>query len=131
MTSATRAGLREARVGDLLPDDALAPRSVRGVEATALVLPGSGNLDGYLAPLEQARDAFAAWDGRVLALEPDGAALHRVLVVDRYGQVYHALDAPEQGLPDAAELEEWFRFLTTACPECGVLDDPIGRGWVP
>jgi hypothetical protein len=30
-----------------------------------------------------------------------------------------------------ADLEEWFKFLATMCPECGVLDDPIGRGWTP
>ena len=53
-------------------------------------------------------------------------------MLDRYGQVYAIHDAATtEELPDADALEEWFRFLATACPECGVLDDPIGRGWVP
>ena len=26
------------------------------------------------------------------------------------------------------ELSEWFRFLATACPECGVIDDPLLSG---
>ena len=34
-------------------------------------------------------------------------------------------------LPDAAALEEWFRFLATACPECGVIDDPVWSGPTP
>ena len=28
-------------------------------------------------------------------------------------------------------LEEWFRFLATACPECGVIDDPVAFGPTP
>lgn len=131
MTTATRTGLRNVLVGDLLPADALARRSVRGIEATALVLPGPRDLHAYLRRLEAAQDAFAAWDGLVQAFEPDGASVHRVLVVDRYGQVYALFDGSERDLPNVADLEEWFRFLATACPECGVLDDPIGRGWVP
>jgi hypothetical protein len=67
----------------------------------------------------------------VVVLPSDGGEAHRVVVVDRYGQVYAVFDGDEEVLPDAAALEEWFRFLATACPECGVLDDPIGRGWTP
>jgi hypothetical protein len=123
--------LREARVGTLLPEDVLGTRPVRRLEATALVLPGAGGLDAYLAGLEAAATDFAAWDGRVAAPRPGEEPLHRVLIVDRYGQVYATFDGEADTLPDASALEEWFRFLATACPECGVLDDPIGRGWVP
>jgi hypothetical protein len=118
-------------VGDLLPDGAFGARPARRIDATAVVVPGTGGLDRYLARLEAGRDTFHAWDGKVLAQPPDGEPRHRVLVVDRYGQVYEAFDGAESDLPDAAALEEWFRFLATACPECGVIDDPIGRGWVP
>lgn len=123
--------LRAARVGDLLPPR-LIERRARRIDATAFVLPGSGPIDAYLHALEAAADDFAAWDGRILPLQADGASTHRALIADRYGQVYAAVDAQDaSALPDAAALEAWFTFLATACPECGVLDDPIGRDWVP
>ena len=34
-------------------------------------------------------------------------------------------------LPGVGELSEWFRFLATACPECGVIDDPLLSGPTP
>jgi hypothetical protein len=123
--------LREARVGTLLPDTVLGPRTVRRSEAIVVVVPGAGGLEAYLARLDAAAQDFAAWDGRVSTLPAGEEPTHRALVVDRYGQVYAVFDGPEDALPDRAALEEWFRFLATACPECGVLDDPIGRGWVP
>jgi hypothetical protein len=125
------ARLRAARIGDLLTDAELGGRTVRRQEATALVLPGRGGLEAYLAHLDEAARDLAAWDGRVVALPSDGDPTHRLLVVDRYGQVYAVFDGAKEALPDVPDLEEWFRFLATACPECGVLDDPIGRGWVP
>ncbi len=125
------ARLRQARVADLLPDGLIGARSVRRIDATAMVIPGAGGLDDYVATLRAAAGRFGEWDGRVVALPPDGGPQHRVLVVDRYGQVYAAFDGLESDLPDAGALEEWFRFLATACPECGVIDDPVGRGWVP
>jgi hypothetical protein len=123
--------LREARVGTLLPEAVLGKRAVRRIEATALVVPGAAGLEDYREALEAAAPDFGAWDGRVVVTSPGDGALHRVLVVDRYGQVYEVFEGEEATLPDAAALEEWYRFLATACPECGVLDDPIGRGWVP
>jgi hypothetical protein len=51
--------------------------------------------------------------------------MHRLLIVDRYGQVYSVSNADAAAdLPDADALTDWFRFLATACPECGVIDDP-------
>ena len=59
-------------------------------------------------------------------------ALGRLLVLDRYGQVYAVHDADDAvDLPDADALEEWFRFLATACPECGVIDEPPRYGPTP
>lgn len=124
--------IRRARIGDLLPPDLIDFGRARRHDATAFLVPGASPLDGYPARLESSRDDFAAWDGRVVVMPADGAAEHRVLIVDRYGQVYEAIDVRDaSSLPAAAALEEWFKFLATACPECGVLDDPIGRDWTP
>lgn len=123
---------RTARVGDLLPDALLAGRALRRVDATALLLSGQQDPAGYLADLEAASGEFAAWNGRVMALPPDGNRRHRLLMVDRYGQVYDVVDAADaSALPTATELAEWFKFLATACPECGVIDDPRPRAFVP
>lgn len=125
------AALRRAGVGDLLSDARLGSARTRELDATAVILPGTGGLNEYVAALRQREADFAAWDGRLAVLPDQPEAAHRVLVVDRYGQVYAAFDGEADALPDASALEEWFRFLATACPECGVLDDPIGRGWTP
>ena len=123
---------REARVGDRLPTSVLGPRATRRLDATALLIPGSGDLADYRAALESAREGLRAWDGVVVVAEPDGSPLHRLLIVDRYRQVYAVHEAPEpDGLPGAADVAEWFRFLATACPECGVLDDPVRAGPTP
>jgi hypothetical protein len=124
--------LRGAVMGEILPPNLLAPTTTRRIDALAVLIPGSEPVDGYLARLAAAETDFRAWDGRVLVLEADGEALHRLLIVDRYGQVYEATDtARAEDLPDVGALEEWFRFLATACPECGVLDDPVASGPVP
>ncbi len=121
---------RVARVGDLLPR--LSRRRVRRLEATAYLIPGSADVDPYIATLEARADDFAAWDGELIVAEPDGGRQHRLLIIDRYGQVYAVHDVAElNGLPDADALEEWFRFLSTACPECGVIDDPVLSGPTP
>jgi hypothetical protein len=104
----------------------------RRLDATALVVPGRADLAEYLAQLEAARPRFAEWDGRIQVAEPDGEATHRLLVVDRYRQVYAIHDeADASDLPGTHELSEWFRFLATACPECGVIDDPLLSGPTP
>ena len=120
---------RTVRVGDRLPSAVLGPRRARRLDATALLLPGRGDLAGYRARLAEAADEFAAWDGAVVALEPDGDGPHRLLIVDRYRQVYAVHEADHaDDLPGPADLAEWFRFLATACPECGVIDDPLLSG---
>jgi hypothetical protein len=129
LSSAT---VRRSRVGDLLPPSFRVGGPVRTLEAVAIVAPGAGPTSAYREQLSAAEPRFAAWDGRVIWLDPDGVSAHRLVVADRYGQVYAVHDAgAADEMPGPHELEEWFRFLATACPECGVLDDPIGRGWVP
>jgi hypothetical protein len=124
--------LRRATIGDLLPPATVDFGRARRLDATAFVLPGTGRIEEYLAALSAATADFATWDGRVAVVEPDGVAAHRVVIVDRYGQVYEASEGDDvAALPTVAALEEWFRFLATACPECGVLDDPRPWVWTP
>ena len=105
---------------------------VRQLDATALVIPGSRDVTPYARNLADHAEEFAAWDGRIQWLPPDGGPEHLVAVADRYGQLYEVTTASDSlALPSAHDLEEWFRFLATACPECGVLDDPRQRDWVP
>jgi hypothetical protein len=124
--------LRSARVGDLLPQSVVPRTATRVLDATAVLVPGDGVADNYVATLAEHAVDFSAWDGRVVVTEPDGEPMHRLAIVDRYGQLYAVTDAETTAdLPDAHALTDWFRFLATACPECGVIDDPIGRGWTP
>jgi hypothetical protein len=128
----TSTTLRNARVGDLLPSRLLGPREVRRLAAWVVVQPGTASLADYLGELESRAEDIADWDGRVVTAPPDGEADHRLVVADRYRQVYAVTDAPDAGgLPDAESVVEWFRFLATACPECGVLDDPMRSGPTP
>ena len=123
---------RDARVGDRLPSAMLNRRRARQLDATALLLPGRDDVDAYLEDLSSHAEDFAAWDGTVTRAERDGEAAHRLLIVDRYRQVYAVHDAARaDDLPGAGDLVEWFRFLATACPECGVIDDPTLAGPTP
>jgi hypothetical protein len=124
--------VRSARVGDLLPRSVVPRTATRVLDATAVIVPGDAAIDDYVAALTERTADFSDWDGRIVVAERDGAPMHRLAVVDRYGQVYSVTDAETTAeMPDAAALTEWFRFLATACPECGVIDDPIGRAWTP
>ena len=123
---------RAARVGDRVPSAMLGRRRARQLDATALFLPGRDEADPYLDDLSSHAGDFAAWDGTVTTAEPDGEPAHRLLIVDRYRQVYAVHDAARvDDLPSADDLVEWFRFLATACPECGVIDDPTVAGPTP
>ena len=120
---------RRAKVGDLLPPTLVNRRSARRLDATALLLPGRQRTAAYLDSLSSRAKDFDAWDGALAVLEPDGQTDHRLLIVDRYAQVYAVHESRDASdLPDADALEEWFRFLATACPECGVLDDALISG---
>ena len=124
--------LRGARVGDRLPRRLVDRASARRIDATAVLVPGARPPVGRIAQWRGSEAEFAAWDGRLMVAEPDGEPDHRLLVVDRYGQVYAVHDtADADQLPDAGALSEWFRFLATACPECGVIDDPLLAGPTP
>jgi hypothetical protein len=131
-TAMTVRSPRAARVGDRLPSAILGKRRARQLDATALLVPGRNAVDAYLEDLRSHAGDFAAWDGAVTTAEADGEAAHRLLIVDRYRQVYAVHDAAgADQLPSAEELVEWFRFLSTACPECGVIDDPTLVGPTP
>jgi hypothetical protein len=120
---------RTARVGDIVPRRLVDRVHARRLEATVLLIPGTGPLEAYRSDMNAAATDFAGWDGQVIIADADGEPTHRLLVVDRYRQVYavhEAIDATD--LPDMHALTEWFRFLATACPECGVLDDPLLTG---
>jgi hypothetical protein len=124
--------LRVARIGDLLPRRLMDRARARRIDATAVLVPGVGGGSPRVEEWQTLADEFAAWDGRLIVAEPDGQPVHRLLVVDRYGQVYAVHDAADPAdLPDGHALAEWFRFLATACPECGVLDDPLLTGPTP
>ena len=124
--------LRGARVGDRLPRRLVDRATARRIDATALLVPGAQAPARRLEAWQESAAEFAAWDGRLVVAEPDGEKEHRLLVVDRYGQVYAVHDAADADqLPDAGALAEWFRFLATACPECGVIDDPLLAGPTP
>lgn len=119
-------------MGDLLLRRIVDRAGARRLHATAVLQPGTTRIEPYASSLAASAADFADWDGRVLVLEPDAGPMHRLLVVDRYRQVYaihEAADAAE--LPDAHALSEWFRFLATACPECGVLDEAVLSGPTP
>lgn len=95
------------RVGDLLPRHLVAFGRARRIDAVALIAPGGGDLSACARELEAHADDFAAWDGRIAWLEADGDPKHRVVIVDRYGQVYD---------------------VTTASD---AIDDPLPRDWTP
>ena len=91
----TRQTIRAVTVGDRIADRVVGERPTRRLEASAIVVPGHGGLSGYLGTLKAHTDDFMAWDGRVVAFEPDGEPEHRVVVIDRYGQVYEAVTSGE------------------------------------
>jgi hypothetical protein len=127
-----RATIRGSTVGDLLPRTFVGTGRARRLEAAAFVIPGHGDLAAYTRDLTDHGNDFADWDGRVAVLDSDGVAEHQVVIVDRYGQIYETTSALDvRALPTPAALEEWFKFLSTTCPECGVIDDPRPRDWVP
>jgi hypothetical protein len=64
---------------------------------------------------------------RQSGVDPAHAAL---LIVDRYGQIYDAVEAARpDDLPSLADIQEWTKFLATQCPECGVIDEPGHGEW--
>ncbi len=100
----------------------------------------------YLAELARGIDDFTWWGGRIIVLIPgsfaEALALERELnlpfivasepdelpalidddagmvIADRYGHVYFVGNAGEgHAFPPPAEIEEWFKFLGTQCPE--------------
>ncbi|MGH7717580.1 MAG: redoxin domain-containing protein [Gemmatimonadaceae bacterium] len=59
---------------------------------------------------------------RSCGVAPGAAA---IIVADRWGQIYHVAHAGDShDFLAPEELESWFRYLATQCPECGVIDEP-------
>lgn len=118
---------------------------------------GDGRCDACLEHVNRlAREVdWRDWDGRLLVLMPggdlageepvhsparivrldaDGAATNgsvtaALVIADRYGQVYHSerIGRDHEAGPSPEAVEEWLRFLSTQCPECGVPDVPHGQ----
>ncbi len=63
-----------------------------------------------------------------LALEEAGTVL---FIADRWGEIYHAARLGDAALPSPAAIIEWLKYLTTQCPECGVIDAPGYGAWAP
>ena len=105
------------------------PRLRQWAGRPLVVLPGNAGPDGEGAELEGRGVEFM--------VDPNGEAHRRcgvgegeaaVFIADRWGQIYAVERASsEAGLPGVEEIEEWMRYLSTQCPECGVPDEP-GRG---
>lgn len=120
------------RVGDVLPRRVMRSDRSRRIDSVAFVIPGRDGLTDYFRELDEHAAEFADWDGRVARLDADVGPTHRVVIADRYGQVYDVTVAADPAdLPTSPALREWFKFLATACPECGVIDDPRSRSWTP
>jgi hypothetical protein len=86
----------------------------------------------YRNRLMAAQADFAAWDGRlavvalaamdappgVLTVRDDFGGPPRIVVADRFGDVYHVEEGGAgHALPGPRVLEEWLRFIATQCPE--------------
>lgn len=137
MTDNTAARLLEREPGEKLPRGsarALDGRDVplRGMprrEAVAVLVrhPGCEACDAHLDDLRGSAKDFALWDGAVVTIEGADRAGH--LIADRYGEIYEVETADDHRLPTADELIEWFRYLSTQCPECGVLDESGAGAW--
>jgi hypothetical protein len=68
-----------------------------------------------------------AADAARIGMVPGSPGAH---VIDRFGAVYAGFEPGDaHAFPEGVEVEEWFRFLATQCPECGVPDAPGGGGW--
>lgn len=77
--------------------------------------------------------------GRRVLVDVDGALRRRwripaadaaVIIADRWGEVYAAMTGSDPGeLPGPDAVDEWLRFLSTQCPECGVIDEPGPGEW--
>lgn len=118
----------------------------------------SPEVRAWLAEVDGARASLAQWDGRVVVVVAGGVDDARklaaatgillpvtahpsgapptdaedvaIVVIDRWGEVYHVIRAATaHDLPSPHGLEEWFRFLGTQCPECGVPDSADLGEW--
>jgi hypothetical protein len=128
------------QVGGFIPD--MDVRSTAAPQTTIVVTLHSatcGACIDYVNQIASASSEFDVWDGRlVIAVLHDSESLRlqfgtvwsdtkgllasndaaRVIVADRYGQIFYVCDAAEgHAFPSVRQLEEWLKFLGTLCPE--------------
>ncbi|HSH44656.1 MAG TPA: hypothetical protein VK966_02310 [Longimicrobiales bacterium] len=149
--STSNQGAVELRRGDRVPRLRLpavggGERSVRGRGPRILLVvhPGCARCAEYARSVGEAAGALPDWDADIMVASPaaegfeglDGVTVVRdpdralgegltVLVLDRWGEVYHA--GHHGGDHDAAspeELLEWVRFVAIQCPECEGPEGP-------
>jgi hypothetical protein len=79
--------------------------------------------EAYAARLSEAGPELEQWDARVVLARGEAALTAvvreapRVVVADRFGDVYHVAGGTSHQLTEPRELEEWLRFIATQCPE--------------
>ena len=66
-----------------------------------------------------------------MVLAADGGPNHRLHIVDRYRRSTPSTMKPMPHAFPTPMLSRNVRFLATACPECGVIDDPTAGGPTP
>jgi hypothetical protein len=75
----------------------------------------------YAASLSARTEAWRAYDATVVLTRDGvpGLPAPAVVIADRWGEIV-GVEAADTvaGLPAAADLVEWLRFVAHACPEC-------------
>ena len=83
---------------------------LRPVLGQTTVIVSCGGCEDYLRMLADMDEEFQLWEARLIVLRADR---DRVVVADRYGQVFYTDDA----LTAPRQLAEWLKYLGTLCPE--------------
>jgi peroxiredoxin len=117
--------------GDLVPHFAV--RTVEGEtfdytsiwqneQLVLIVLPDASRVsDEYASALRARKHDFSA-EHTTCAITRDqvpGVRAPAALVVDRWGEILHAVSVADVSqLPSAEELLDWARYVQSRCPEC-------------
>lgn len=101
------------RQGGFLPE---ADRAPAGATTVLLHLHEGCEVCGaYLERVRGSRAEFDVWGARCVLRR--GGDSPYVVVADRYGHVFYAVEASGHQFPAPRELEEWVKYLGTLCPE--------------